>query len=368
MESVVTSPAPSAAFWAGKRVLVTGHTGFKGSWLALWLERLGAQVFGIALPPPVDAPNLFTLAKVAKHADSHLADIRDAQRMAALVRQCNPDIVFHLAAQALVRESYQHPADTFATNVQGTVNVLDALRHAPNTRCVVAVTTDKVYDNKEWVHPYRETDALGGHDPYSASKAACELVIDSYRKSFFIANNVCISSARAGNVIGGGDWSADRLIPDAVHAWSQHQPLHVRRPEAVRPWQHVLEPLHGYLVLAEKTWHNPSLAGAYNLGPLPHEASTVRQVLQLAQAHWAVGPAGAQAAAQVHFAQQVEGPHEAGLLALDTARARHLLGVVPRWALATAVGRTLAWYSQQLGGADARQLCEADLAAFEHAA
>jgi CDP-glucose 4,6-dehydratase len=365
MESVVTTAAPSPGFWAGKRVLVTGHTGFKGSWLTLWLERLGAQVHGIALPPPTGAPSLFTLAQVAQHTHSHLADIRDAEALARLVRQCNPDIVFHLAAQALVRESYQHPAATFATNVQGTVNVLDALRHTPNTRCVVAVTTDKVYDNQEWAYPYRETDALGGHDPYSASKAACELVIDSYRKSFFVANNVCISSARAGNVIGGGDWSADRLIPDAVHAWSQHQTLHVRRPNAIRPWQHVLEPLHGYLVLAEKTWHNPSLTGAYNLGPLPHEASTVRQVLQLAQAHWAASPADAPTTTPLHFAEQAEGPHEAGLLALDTARARHLLGVVPRWPLATAVARTLSWYRQQLGGADARQLCEADLDMYE---
>ena len=359
VESLVTAActkaAPSPAFWAGKKVLLTGHTGFKGSWLALWLQQLGAEVVGMALPPAT-TPNLFELAEIGNLLDSRVVDIRNAEQVSQHVRQINPDVMLHLAAQALVRESYRQPVDTFSTNVLGTVHVLDALRHCTRTRAVVAVTTDKVYQNNEWHHPYRESDVLGGHDPYSASKAACELAINSYRSSFFAANNIAISCARAGNVIGGGDWSAERLLPDAARAWAQGIALDIRRPESIRPWQHVLEPLMAYLVLAEQTWNKPTLAGAYNFGPLPHEAATVREVMSLAQPHWP--------GAQVHFAEEVQGPHEAGLLTLDTAKARAVLGLAPRWPLAQAVERTVNWYHRHWQGEDTATLCRQDLHDF----
>lgn len=352
--------APSPAFWAGKKVLLTGHTGFKGSWLALWLHQLGADVVGLALPPAT-TPNLFELADIGKQLDSRVVDIRDADLVAQQVRQINPDVVLHLAAQALVLESYRQPVNTFTTNVMGTAHVLEAVRQCTHTRTVVIVTTDKVYQNNEWHHPYRESDALGGHDPYSASKAACEWVISSYRSSFFAANNIPLSSARAGNVIGGGDWSAERLLPDGARAWAQGVALDIRRPESVRPWQHVLEPLMAYLVLAEQTWHTPALAGAYNFGPLPHEAASVRQVMNLAKPHWP--------GAEVHCANAVQGPHEAGLLTLDTAKARAVLGIAPRWPLAQAIERTVNWYLRHWQGEDAATLCHQDMQAFAaHAA
>ncbi len=236
----------STAFWHGKRVLVTGHTGFKGGWLVLWLRQLGATVCGTALPPATN-PNLFELARVAEGIDSHFCDIRDSEHLAALVRACRPDIVLHLAAQPLVRASYRDPLGTFSSNIMGTAHVLDALRGLDSVRVALMVTTDKVYRNLEQPYPYREDDALGGHDPYSASKAASEIVIASYRDAFLREQGVAVASARAGNVIGGGDWSEDRLIPDAVRAWQADEILEIRRPQAIRPWQHVLEPLHGYL-------------------------------------------------------------------------------------------------------------------------
>lgn len=346
---------PSPAFWAGKKVLITGHTGFKGSWLVKWLQQLGADMIGLALPP-ASTPNLFELAGIGRLLDSRMVDIRNAELITQHIRQINPDVVFHLAAQALVRESYRQPVDTFSTNVMGTVHVLDALRECTRVRTIVAVTTDKVYRNREWHHPYRETDALGGHDTYSASKAASELVIDGYRSSFHLAMNVSLSSARAGNVIGGGDWSADRLLPDAANAWCQGLALDIRSPESVRPWQHVLEPLRAYLVLAEHTWHTPALAGAYNFGPRPHEAATVRQVMDLAVRHWP--------GAQVNFAPDAKGPHEAGLLALDTSKACATFGLDPRWHLAHAVERTVNWYRRQSQGEDAATLCAQDMQAF----
>jgi len=347
---------PDSTFWRGKRVLLTGHTGFKGSWLALWLQRLGAQVVGLALPPAT-TPSLFGLARLNDVIDHRVCDIRDAAALAAQVREARPDIVLHLAAQALVRASYRDPIDTFATNVMGTAHLLDALRGQGSVRAVVVVTTDKVYRNNEWAYPYREDDALGGHDPYSASKAAAELVVASYRASFLAASGAAVATARAGNVIGGGDWAEDRLIPDAVRAWLAGRPLEIRRPEAIRPWQHVLEPLAAYLVLAEKLWQTPALAGAYNFGPATDEAATVRTVVQQAQTVFTAG--------EVIWGDGSQGPHEAGWLALEVAKARITLGVAPRWNLATSVQRTLAWYLQQAAGADARSLCLADIDAFE---
>lgn len=346
------------AFWNGKRVLLTGHTGFKGAWLALWLHQHGAKVIGVSLPPAT-TPNLFGLASIMAITESHFCDIRDAGALAVLINKVQPEIVFHLAAQALVHPGYRDPLTTFATNVLGTANVLDALRTTDSVRAVVAVTTDKVYKNLEQPYPYRETDALGGHDPYSASKAAAEIVIASYRDSYLKERGIAVASARAGNVIGGGDWSEDRLIPDAIRAWNANQPLQIRRPQATRPWQHVLEPLAGYIKLAEKLWQQPAMAGAYNFGPETQEAATVREVVQLAQSAYGMG--------QVSWGDGTEGPHEAGWLALEIAKSRTALGVTPRWPLAESVRRTIHWYRQLRDGADARDLCLSDIAAYEAA-
>lgn len=349
---------PDPVFWCGRRVVLTGHTGFKGSWLALWLHRLGARVTGIALPPAGEL-NLYSLARVGDLCDSRFIDIRDARGSAETIRRAEPEIVFHLAAQALVRAGYEDPLATYATNVMGTAHVLDALCGLDSVRAAVMVTTDKVYRNLEQACPYREDDALGGHDPYSASKAASELVIASYRDAWLSAQGVAVASARAGNVIGGGDWAADRLIPDAVRCWQAGQPLPIRRPQAIRPWQHVLEPVNAYLHLAERLCRQPGLAGAYNFGPHTHEAATVRQVIERARQAYGDG--------DVQWGDGAEGPHEAGCLALETARARTVLGVQPRWNLDASIDRTMSWYRRRHEGADARALCEADIQAFETA-
>lgn len=356
---MTSSVNPMSDFWRGKRVLLTGHTGFKGSWLAIWLHRLGAKVIGISLTPAT-TPNLFDLASIETITDSHFCDIRDAASLAALINKAQPEIVFHLAAQALVRASYRDPLATFATNILGSANVLDALRPLDSVRAIVAITTDKVYQSLEQQpYPYRETDVLGGHDPYSASKAAAEIVIASYRDSYLKEKGIAVASARAGNVIGGGDWSEDRLIPDAIRAWNANQPLQIRRPQATRPWQHVLEPLFGYIKLAENIWQQPALAGAYNFGPETHEAATVREVVQLAQSAYGRG--------QVTWGDGSQGPHEAGWLALEIVKARTLLDVKPRWSLAEAVQRTMHWHRLHLEGAGARAACEADIAIYEAA-
>jgi CDP-glucose 4,6-dehydratase len=349
---------PDSKFWQGKRVLVTGHTGFKGAWLALWLERLGARVVGLALAPS-STPNLFELAAVARAVDHRRCDIRDFQALVALIAAARPEVVLHLAAQSLVREGYREPLGTFEVNVQGTVNVLDALRAVDGVRVVVAVTTDKVYRNAEHPYPYREDDPLGGHDPYSASKAAAEIVVASYRDSFFAPRGVAVATARAGNVVGGGDWSADRLLPDAVRAWGNGEPLRVRRPRAVRPWQHVLEALAGYLVLCEELSEDASLAGAYNFGPETQQAATVAEVVTLAQEAFGGG--------DVLWENGDSGPHEAGWLALEIAKSRSVLGVRPRWTTPEAVRRSMRWYRRQRDGASAAELCDEDIAAFSAA-
>lgn len=364
LENVVTDlrsnmlvTQPAADFWHGKRVLITGHTGFKGAWLSLWLQRLGAEVSGLALPAATQ-PSLFALLGEKPWMNSQFCDIRNAEALRTMVHAARPEIVFHLAAQALVRTSYQQPLDTFATNVMGSANVLDALRELPSARVAIMVTTDKVYQNREWPYPYREDDALGGRDPYSASKGASELIIASYRDSFLEAAGVAVASARAGNVIGGGDWSRDRLIPDAVRAWQARRPLVLRHPHATRPWQHVLEPLAGYLTLAHRLWTQPALAGAYNMGPNPQAAASVEAVIKLASAP--------NEYCEVSYEASGTLVHEAKWLALETAKASAVLGLQPRWLLGESVRRTFAWYRAQQSGDKARNLCESDITDYEN--
>jgi len=352
--SQVTRPEPG--FWNNKRVLLTGHSGFKGGWLSLWLSLMGARVSGISLAPDT-IPNLFSLANIDKCIDSHFCDIRNARELAALVAGIEPEIVIHMAAQALVRLGYKEPLETFETNVLGTVNLLEAVRNIDSVRVIVAVTTDKVYRNLEHGKPYCEADELGGFDPYSASKAASELVIASYRDSFLADKGVALASARAGNVIGGGDWSQERLIPDAVRAWGSSGNLHIRRPQAIRPWQHVLEPLNGYLVLAEHLWRSPELAEAYNFGPETNQAATVSEVIELASKAFGSG--------DVTLGEGSEGPHEAGYLSLEISRAKSALGVHPIWGLEESVERTMNWYRRQQQGEDASRLCGEDIDAYE---
>ncbi len=343
-------------FWSGKRVLITGHSGFKGSWLTLWLARMGADITGISLPPATH-PNLFDLAKIDGHIDSHFADIRDSEVLIRLVRKSDPEVVFHLAAQPLVRPGYRFPLETFSTNVMGTAHLLEALREIESTRVAVLITTDKVYKDQQWAYPYRESDALGGHDPYSASKAASEIIAASYRDSFLADAGIAIATARAGNVIGGGDWSEDRLIPDMIRAWESKIPLEIRRPQAVRPWQHVLEPLSGYLMLAEKLWSKPHLAGPYNFGPKTDEAATVREVVESARNQYKQG--------QVVWGDGSEGPHETGLLGLEISKARSVLGVTPKWSLQETIERTVNWYINHSAGMDPRELCLKEITEFE---
>ena len=343
-------------FFRERRVLITGHTGFKGSWLTFWLARLGADITGIGLAP-VTQPNLFSLADIEALCKHHLCDIRDTQGIASIVEKIQPEIVFHLAAQPLVRTSYRQPVDTFSTNIIGSVNLLDALRHVDSVKSVVMVTTDKVYHNQEQQNPYTEKDRLGGIDPYSASKAASELVIASYRESYLAEKGVAVSTARAGNVVGGGDWSEDRLIPDAVNAWQHQIPLEIRSPDAIRPWQHVLESLFGYMQLAKKSYQDANLAGAYNFGPDINESATVRHVISIAQQVYGSG--------EVNFHEVSAGPHEAGLLMLDTDKSHRLLNIKPAWSLIETLQRTLHWYRAEQKNISVRDLCEADIVAYE---
>ncbi len=336
--------ALTSAFWAGRKVLLTGHTGFKGGWLALWLRHMGADVRGYALPAAT-TPALWQVAQLEQQITGDLADICDMAQLLSAVQRFQPELVLHLAAQPLVRESYRAPAQTYATNVMGTVNLLEAVRATPSVRAVLVVTTDKCYENREWLWPYREQDALGGFDPYSNSKACVELLCASYRDSFLQASGVALATARAGNGLGGGDWSPERLVPDIFRAWQEGREVLLRYPQATRPWQHVLDPLMGYLQLAQGLLDDPQrYAGAWNFGPDSAGLASVEEVVRRLAEQWP-----GKARWTVSSEPQ---PHEAGLLALDSSKARQVLGWAPRWSLAATLKHTLDWHLAWQNGRD----------------
>ncbi len=341
MEGLAITPS----FWRGRRVLLTGHTGFKGAWLALWLESLEAEVAAVALPPATD-PNLFEALAPWPGLASHIGDLREPETARDLLNRSEPEIVFHLAAQALVRPSYGDPVGTFASNVLGTVHLLDAVRNVPTVEAVVVVTSDKVYANDEQGRPFKEDDRLGGKDPYSASKACQEIVTASYRRSFFGEAATRIATARAGNVIGGGDWAVDRLIPDFVRAMAAGREVPIRHPEATRPWQHVLEPLAGYLAYAERLTANPALPRALNFGPAADDIQPVRWVVERMTELWGSGACWR--------ADRAETVPEAHLLTLDASLATKALGWQPRLPLAQALDWTVTWYRAHAEGRDMR--------------
>lgn len=352
----------NASFWRGCRVLLTGHTGFKGSWLALWLSHLGADVCGVALDAE-STPALFNQLGLAKQLlGHHLIDICDATALASVVGEFKPQVVIHLAAQPLVRRSYQDPLGTWATNVQGSLNLLEALKPLKHHCAVVMVTTDKVYANQEWDYGYREEDRLGGHDPYSASKAAAELAIASWRSSFcgeasHQTPHLSIATARAGNVIGGGDWAEDRIVPDAMRSLYSGNPIPVRRPEATRPWQHVLEPLSGYMLLAEKLLEDgDSFSSSYNFGPMLEANRSVRDLVETSLSFWQ---------GSWQDCSDSMSPHEAGRLHLQIDKAHHQLGWNPLWSFHTTVKRTVSWYRAVNEGATPLECCLDDIQAYQ---
>ncbi len=355
LEGVVSPGAINPASWHGRSVLVTGHTGFKGGWLSHWLHRMQARVHGFALPAEPDT-SLFESSRVTDSCvSSTIGDLRDPATVMRTVEQARPEVVFHLAAQPLVRLGYQDPIGTYATNVMGTVHLLEACRQSPTVRAIVVITTDKCYENREWRWAYREIDALGGHDPYSASKACAELAVASYRRAFLVDRGVGIATGRAGNVIGGGDWAQDRLVPDLVRAFATGQSVFLRMPDAIRPWQHVLEPLHGYLILAERLLAGEAFAArAWNLGPDADDARTVRQIATRTAELWGGG----------HVEMGCGGPHEAGRLTLDSSDARDLLHWQPRWKVDQALQATVAWYRAYYAGADMRVFLDDQIATY----
>lgn len=352
-----------ASFWLGKKVFLTGHTGFKGSWLTLWLRALGAEVTGYALAPET-TPNLYTLAQAGDGIESIIADIRDRERLLNAIRAAQPEIVIHMAAQPLVRESYVTPVETYETNVLGTVYLLDAIRLVPGVKSVVIVTTDKCYENREWEWGYRENEAMGGYDPYSSSKGCAELVTAAYRNAFFNPaayqqHGVAVASARAGNVIGGGDWAADRLIPDIMRAIANGETVHIRSPHAIRPWQHVLEPLSGYLVLAEKLYtEGTRYADAWNFGPNDSDAQPVQAIVERLTSQWGEGARWK--------LDDGNHPHEATYLKLDCSKARARLGWRARWNLDHALDNIVAWYKAAARHEDMKAVTLAQIDEYTH--
>jgi CDP-glucose 4,6-dehydratase len=344
-------------FWRGKRVFLTGHTGFKGSWLSLWLQSMGAHLQGYALPPPTQ-PALFQEANVAQGMLSTVGDVRDLSHLTETMQRFAPEIVLHMAAQPLVRLSYAQPVDTYATNVMGTVHLLEAARLTDSVRVVLNVTTDKCYENKEWHWGYREDEPMGGHDPYSNSKGCSELVTSAYRRSFMAERGIALASARAGNVIGGGDWAQDRLVPDILRALEKQQAVLIRNPHAVRPWQHVLEPLSGYLRLAQHlSASGQAFAQAWNFGPRDEDAQPVQWIVQRMTQAWSQGATW----------QVAEGdhPHEAHFLKLDISKAKAELGWQPRWSLDTALQKITEWHQAWLAGHNMRELCLSQIAQYQ---
>jgi CDP-glucose 4,6-dehydratase len=339
-------------FWKDKKVFLTGHTGFKGSWLSLWLQSLGAQVTGYALTPPT-TPNLFTVAKVESGMRSVMGDIRDLDYLKKIMKETNPDIVIHMAAQPLVRYSYANPVETYMTNVMGTVHVLEAARENKQIKAILNVTSDKCYDNKEIDRGYKEDEAMGGFDPYSNSKGCAELVTSAYRNSFFniekyFEHGVALATARAGNVIGGGDWAEDRLIPDFMRAIVKKQKVSIRNPHAIRPWQHVLEPLKGYLMLTQKLYEEGSkFSESFNFGPHENDARSVEWIAEHLVASWGEGAA-------FEIAENASQLHEAHFLKLDCEKARTQLAWQPLWPIEEALGRICAWHRAHLNGEDMR--------------
>lgn len=336
-------------FWRGRRVFLTGHTGFKGSWMSLWLQSLDAEVTGYALKPPT-SPSLFEEANVCLGMHSIEGDIRDLELFRRSMQEARPEIVIHMAAQPLVRYSYQNPVETYATNVMGTVHMLEAVRSTPSVHAVVNVTTDKCYENKEWVWGYREDEPMGGSDPYSNSKGCAELVTYAYRRSFFQKGEIALASARAGNVIGGGDWAADRLVPDILRAFERNQPVVIRNPHSTRPWQHVLEPLSGYLTLAQKLYEEgEDWAEGWNFGPNEDDARPVQWIVDRLAKKW-----GGDASWEL---DSRENPHEANYLKLDISKAKSRLNWHPRWNLDEALGRVTDWYRAWLAREDMHEHC-----------
>ncbi|MEM7271496.1 MAG: CDP-glucose 4,6-dehydratase [Actinomycetota bacterium] len=354
----MTSDIENHPFWSGKTVLVTGHTGFKGTWLSLWLTKMGANVHGLALDPSTD-PAMFDLVRGNELIDSHIGPVADAAFVSETMEKVRPDIVFHLAAQVLVRASYADPLYTIETNVMGTANVLNAARTVPNLQAVVVITSDKCYENVEWEWPYRENEAMGGHDPYSASKGCAELITSSMRRSYYEGPDTAwVASARAGNVIGGGDWSADRLIPDIVKAFTINEEVIIRMPEAIRPWQHVLEPLRGYLTLAERLASGDGAeAEGWNFGPADTDARPVGWMVEQMAERWGEGAD--------YRIERDGGPHEARLLKLDCSKAAARLGWRPELTLDRALEWVIDWYRAQVDGKDMRAVTFAQIQAYQ---
>ncbi len=344
-------------FWNGKRVFLTGHTGFKGSWLSLWLQSMGAELHGLAMEPPT-TPALFDEAGVGASMQSKIGDIRDYSIVLLAMQACKPDIIIHMAAQPLVRYSYQAPIETYATNVMGTVHVLEAARQVGTAKAIVNVTTDKCYENKEWVWGYREDEPMGGHDPYSNSKGCSELVTSAYRRSFFQQSGIALASARAGNVIGGGDWATDRLIPDILRAFEKSQPVIIRSPNATRPWQHVLEPLSGYLMLAERLFaEGQGFTEGWNFGPHDEDARPVQWIVEHMVNAWGNGASW-----------QLDGgehPHEANYLKLDISKATAKINWQPRWRLGIALEKIIDWHHCWLGKANVKNKCLQQISDFQ---
>lgn len=347
-------------FWQGKCVFMTGHTGFKGSWLSLWLQSMGAKVVGYSLAPPSN-PSLFEVGRVAEGMISLEGDIRDLEQMQTALKQHQPEIVIHMAAQSLVRYSYQNPVETYATNIMGTVNVLEAVQHTSSVKAVVVITSDKCYENREWVWSYRENDAMGGYDPYSSSKGCAELVTAAYRQSFFNkmgGDSAAVASVRAGNVIGGGDWAADRLIPDMVRAVTEDRPVLIRNPLAIRPWQHVLEPLSGYLLLAQKLYEDGAdYAEGWNFGPSEDDARPVQWIVERLTELWGEDASW--------VPDKAEHPHEAHYLKLDCSKAKLHLDWRPRWSLTQALENIVLWHKAHQLGDDMREISLRQIADFQ---